>query len=201
FVEDGLLKLRRIHIGAHAYIGSSAVIAGGTTIEEYGEVQDLSHLRTGEKIKAREVWFGSPAQLKETKKAEDLPKPEAVSSTKKLGYKMLFSLMLFLFPIFILIPLLPVIIAIHAMDNAAPDYNFNYIIVVPVLATLYIFLFVAETVIVTRLLNINIQPGYYSIYSIRYFRKWLSDQFMSLSLVVLHPIFATVYVAKYFRLL
>lgn len=200
-VEDGVLKLRSIHIGAHAYIGSSAIISGGATIEAYGELQDLSHLKAGEKIKTAEVWFGSPAQLKEKKKVEDLPKPEAVPVANKVCYKILFMLTLLIFPVFILIPLLPIIIAIHAMDNAASDYNFNYIVVVPLLATLYIFLFIAETIVLTRLLNINIRAGHYSIYSIRYFRKWLSDQFMSLSLIVLHPIFATVYIARYFRLL
>src|SRR6202012_77932 len=33
FVEDGMLKLRSITIGEHAYIGSSAVVAGGSVIE------------------------------------------------------------------------------------------------------------------------------------------------------------------------
>lgn len=201
FVEDGLLKLRSIHIGAHAYIGSSAVIAGNTTIEDYGELEDLSYLKEGGIIKSGEVWYGSPAQLKETKKIADLPKPAAISVVKKGWYRLVFFFMLFVFPVFILIPLLPTIIAINALDNAAADYDFSYIIAVPILATLYILLFAVETVVFTRLLNINIKPGKYSIYSFRYVRKWLSDQFMTLSLIVMHPIFATVYVGQYFRLL
>jgi non-ribosomal peptide synthetase-like protein len=201
FVEDGLLKLRSIHLGAHSYIGSSAVIAGNTIVEDYGELQDLSYLPAGNRIKEGEVWYGSPAQLKETKNSNDLPKPEIVSFSKKITYRLIFLLMLFVFPIFILIPLLPIIIAIHAMDNASADYNFNYIVTVPVLAFFYMYLFVVETVLFTRLLNINIKPGKYSVYSIRYVRKWLSDQFMTLSLIVLHPIYATVYVAGFFRLL
>jgi non-ribosomal peptide synthetase-like protein len=201
FVEDGLLKLRLIHIGNHAYIGSSAVIAGNSVIEDFGELEDLSHLKEGGIIKAGEVWYGSPAQLKEIKQIADLQKPEAVSLLKKTWYRAVFLLMLFVFPVFILIPLLPTIIAIHALDNAAADYDFSYIIAVPVLATLYILLFAIETVVFTRVLNINIKPGKYSIHSLRYVRKWLSDQFMTLSLIVMHPIFATVYVAQYFRLL
>ena len=200
-VEDGLLKLRSIHLGANCYIGSSAVIAGNTTIENYGELQDLSYLTEGNKIQEGEVWFGSPAQLKETKKIEDLPIPAKVSTIKKAYFRLIFLCLLFAFPIFILIPLLPVIIALHAMDNAAPDYSFYYIITVPLLATLYMLLFLAETVIFTRILNIKIKPGIYPTYSLRYIRKWLSDQFMTLSLIVMHPIYATVYVAGFFRLL
>lgn len=200
-VEDGLLKLRTIHIGAHAYIGSSAVISGNTFMEEFGELQDLSHLSPGNRIRSGEIWYGSPALLKETKAVADLPLPASTTTIKKVFYRIIFSLNLLVFPVFILIPLLPVIIALHALDNAAADYNFNYVIVVPALAILYMLLFALETVVFTRLLNIKITPGKYSVHSGRYVRKWLSDQFMSLSLIVMHPIFATVYVAGYFRLL
>ena len=41
----------------------------------------------------------------------------------------------------------------------------------------------------------------HSIYSPFYVRKWLADQMMSLSLIVLHPIYATVYVSLFFRAL
>jgi len=201
FVEDGLLKLRSIHLGDHSYVGSSAVIAGDTIIEDYGYLDDMSYLPAGGKIALGEVWAGSPCQFKEKKAMEDLPKPLVVPGKIKTTYKLIFSLMLFVFPLFILIPLLPVIISLHIMDNAAGDYDFSYVVSVPALATLYMFLFGAETVVFTRLLNIGIKPGTYSIYSLRYVRKWLSDQFLSLSLVVMHPIFASVYISRFFRLL
>ena len=34
-----------------------------------------------------------------------------------------------------------------------------------------------------------------------YVRKWFADQLMSLSLIVLHPIYATVYISLLFRAL
>lgn len=200
-VEDGLLKLRTIYIGEHAYIGSSAVISGDTVIEDFGELQDLSHLNAGGRVKSGEVWYGSPAQLKETKGIDEIPMPDKVSNSKVWKYKMIFTFLLFIFPVFVLIPLLPIIVAINMMDNAAADYNFNYVVSIPALATLYMLLFAIETIVFTRLLNINIKPGTYSIYSIKYVRKWLADQFMALSLIVMHPIYATVFVARYFRLL
>ena len=82
WVEDGLLKLRKIHIGEHAYIGSSAMISGSAVIEDWGELQDLSHLQQGKTIKTAEVWQGSPAQYKETKAIEDLAHPLAVSTSQ-----------------------------------------------------------------------------------------------------------------------
>jgi non-ribosomal peptide synthetase-like protein len=201
YVEDGLLKLRSIHLGDHSYIGSSAVIEGDTVIERYGELQDMGYLPAGGRIREGEVWFGSPGQLKEKKNPEELPKPLIESARRKTAYMFIFAMMLFVFPLFILIPLLPVIIALHILDNLSGYYDFTYIVSVPLLATLYMFLFGAETIVFTRLLNIGIKPGRYSIYSVRYVRKWLSDQFLALSLIVMHPIYATVFVGRFFRLL
>jgi len=200
-VENGMLKLRRIHIGDHAYIGSAASISGDTRIGAWGELQDLSLLSEGKAIKEGEVWQGSPAQLKETKQIADLPHPEPISTFTRRKYKLIFVLCMIIFPFIILAPLLPTIIKINSLDNNAPDYNFNYMVHVPALAILYIVLFMTETILLTRLLQRGIKPGKYSVYSMFYVRKWFSDQLMSLSLIVMHPIYATMYVASYFRLL
>jgi non-ribosomal peptide synthetase-like protein len=201
FVEDGMLKLRRITIGDHAYIGSSAIIAGETVMENFSELQDLSYLQPGKSIAAGEVWQGSPAQWKEKKAIGDLPKPLTVSVSKRRKYKAIFLLSILVFPFIILLPLLPTIIAINALDNAAGDYDFSYMVHAPALALLYIVLFAAETIILTRLLQHNIKPGKYPIYSAFYVRKWFADQLLSLSLIVLHPIYATIYVSMFFRAL
>ncbi|MDB5090322.1 MAG: peptide synthetase, partial [Mucilaginibacter sp.] len=201
FVEDGLLKLRTITLGDHAYIGSSAIISGGSTMEAWSELQDLSFLQPGKTIGRGEVWQGSPAQLKEKKNIEDLPQPLSVSAFTRRKYKLIFMLFIMIFPFIILLPLLPTIITINKLDNAAGDYDFTYLIGAPLLALLYIILFAAETIILTRLLQHDVKPGKYSIYSMFYVRKWFVDQLMSLSLIVLHPIYATVYVAGFFRAL
>jgi non-ribosomal peptide synthetase-like protein len=201
FVEDGILKLRRITIGDHAYIGSSAILSGDSEVKDWGELQDLSCLQAGKTIGEAEVWRGSPAQLKEKKKVEDLPQPLAVSRGERFKYKALFIICIQVFPLIILLPLLPTIIAINNLDDAAPDYNFNYMVIAPLLALLYIVLFAAETIIINRVLQYDIKPGKYPIYSMAYIRKWFTDQLMSINLIVMHPVYATVYVAGFFRAL
>jgi len=200
-VEDGLFKLRAITIGDHAYVGSAAVISGDSHIQEWGELQDLSCLQPGDTIKPGEVWQGSPAQLKETKDIADLPQPLEVTAATRAKYKAIFGVSILAFSIIILLPLLPTIIAINKLDNAAGDYDFSYMVHAPYLALLYILLFAGETVLITRLLQRGIKSGKYPIYSALYVRKWFVDQLMSLSLIVLHPIYATVYVAAFFRAL
>jgi non-ribosomal peptide synthetase-like protein len=201
FVEDGWLKLRRITLGHHAYIGSAAVISGGAVMEDWSELQDMSHLQAGKTIKPGEIWHGSPAQLKETKPIEELPQPLYVSPGRRKKYMLTFSISVVLFPFIILLPLIPTIITINTLDNNADDWNFNYMGLVPVLATVYIILFALETILLTRILQRGLQPGKYPIYSTLYVRKWFADQLMSLCLVVLHPIYATVYVSAFFRAL
>ncbi len=201
FVEDGMLKLRRVHLGDHAYIGSSAIVAGGANVEAWGELTDLSHLQAGKTIKTAEVWQGSPAVLKETKKIEDLPQPLHVSNGTRRKYSVIFTLMLLIFPFVILIPLLPTIIILNNLDNSTPDYDFSYLIVTPSLALSYIIVFTLVTVLLTRVLQWGIKPGKYPVYSLFYVRKWFADQLMSLSLIVLHPIYATVYIPLLFRAL
>jgi non-ribosomal peptide synthetase-like protein len=200
-VEDGLLKLRRITIGDHAYIGSSAMISGDTVIEDWGELQDLSHLQPGKTIKEGEVWQGSPAQLKEKENIADLPQPLHVSTYTRRKYKTIFILFILIFPFIILLPLLPTIITINKLDNAADDYDFTYMIGAPALALLYILLFAAETIIITRIMQRKVKPGTFPIYSMFYVKKWFADQLLSLNLIVLHPIYATVFVSRFFRAL
>ncbi|MCW3124272.1 MAG: peptide synthetase [Flavipsychrobacter sp.] len=201
FVEDGMLKLRRVTLGDHAYIGSSAIVAGGANVADWGELTDLSYLQAGKTIGTAEVWQGSPAVLKETKAIEDLPQPLPVSNGKRRRYSLIFTLMLLIFPFVILIPLLPTIIILNNLDNSTPDYDFSYLIVTPSLALSYIIVFTLVTVLLTRLMQWGIKPGKYPVYSLFYVRKWFADQLMSLSLIVLHPIYATVYISLLFRAL
>ena len=201
WVEDGLLKMRRVHIGDHAYLGSSAVVGGGATIEDWGELQDLSFLPGDKKILRGEVWNGSPAAKLYTRRDEDFYQPVEVSKATMRKYKFIFSLSLLVFPIFILLPLIPTIITLHQLDNDADPYDFRYLVITPSLALAYIILFALQTIVVTRLLQRNTKPGTYPLYSALYVKKWLADNLMSISLIVLHPIYATVYISHLFRAL
>ena len=147
------------------------------------------------------MWGGSPAVLIETKQIADLPQPPIISNATKLRYAWLFTILMFLFPLAILIPFLPVLYTLTELDNAADDYDFHYLIVSPLLALMYTFVYALFTILVTRWLQRDIKPGKYPVYSMFYVRKWLADQFMALSLMVMHPVYATVYISSFFRAL
>lgn len=200
-VENGILKLRKVHIKAHAYIGSSTVLSGGTIVEEHGELEDLSCLEPGKTIGRGEVWDGSPSEKVRQKDASEMVEPVLASSSKRKLFGLIYAISLFLFPLIIVIPLAPTLYIIYYLDEKAPSYNFDYLWQTPFLALSYILLFVLVIVGLTRLLQYKMKPGVYSIYSFVYYRKWVKDQMFSVSLTVLHPLFATLYVSAFYRAL
>lgn len=199
FIENGWLKLRHIELGNHAYVGSSAVVGPDTKMEDWSELQDLSSLLPNQTIKVKEIWQGSPAKKIKTKSPDEIIEPLEVSKLTKLKYNVAFSIILLLFPLAVLIPLLPTIIVLNEGNHHIDGRDFSYLYLTPLLALVYVVIFLVQTIVFSRVLQYNIKPGVYKVYSFLYLRKWLSDQFMGLSLTVLHPIYATVYVSGMFR--
>lgn len=197
WVENGRLKLRSIYIEDHAYIGTSSVISGDCRIAERGEIKDLSLLPLGQSIGKNEIWGGSPAVNLGVK-----PQEEAinfVSKKKKMAYQFIFLALIFAFPILVLLPLVPSIISLYFLDNEAEWYSFYYLFKTPIFSFMYILLFIFELVCLTRIFQKNILPGRYSIYSKTYVIKWFLDALFSLSLNVIKPIFATVFISWIYK--
>ena len=199
YIENGWLKLRRIDLGDHTYLGSSAVVGPDTIMGNWSELQDLSSLLPGQIIRPKEIWQGSPAKYVKTKTPDEILDPLEVSFFTKAFYSISFSVILLLFPLAILIPLLPTIIVLNEQNHSEYGRDFTYLVITPILALLYVLIFLVQTIICSRILQYKIKPGVYKVYSFLYVRKWLSDQFMGLALSVLHPIYATVYVSSMFR--
>lgn len=200
-IENGFFILSKITIGNHAYLGSSAVLEGNTTIKDWGELQDLSLLEHGKTIGYAQIWKGSPSELIETRQEKDFLIPLEVTMKQLFYHKLLYSVLLLLFPVFILIPLIPTIIAITELDNAAGEFEFSYLWVTPLLSAIYILMFASLNILLCRLLQKDIKPGVYPVYSKFYVKKWFVEQLNSLSLIVLHPMYATIFISKYFRAL
>ena len=199
WVENGQLKLRSIDIKDHAYVGTSSVLSGDCQIAESGEIKDLSFLALGQSIGENEIWGGSPAQNLGVK-----PQAEVfnyASKKRKIAYQTIFLVLIFAFPILVLLPLVPSIISLYYLDNEADWYSFYYLFKTPIFSFIYILLFIFELVFLTRIFQKNILPGRYSIYSKTYVIKWFLDALFSLSLNVIKPIFATVFISWIYKAL
>ena len=199
WVEDGLIKFRSITLKDNCHIGTSCIVNGGCVVEDGSELKDLSCLGFGLTMPKNSIWEGSPAKLVERKQEDVAYKP--VSKAKRLRYKLFFSGLIFLIPTLVILPIIPTIIGLHYLDNQADDYSFYYLISTPLFALSYILLFIAEMIILYKLLKGRIKEGRYSVYSHTYVWKWFLDQMFSLSLNVLRPIFATVFIPSLYRAL
>ena len=199
WVEDGLIKFRKIILKDNSHIGTSCIINGGCVLEEGSELMDLSCLAFGETMQRNSCWEGSPAKFVH-QHPEDKPYIP-VSKLRRLKYKLIFALLVFTFPALVMLPIVPTIIGLNYLDDQADPYSFYYLISTPLFALSYILLFIAELVIISKVLQRGIKVGRYSVYSSTYVKKWFMDQLFSLSLSVLRPIFATVFISRLYRAL
>ncbi len=200
-VENGWLKLRRVVIADNAYLASSSVVCGGAVIEKNGELKDLSCLPEGARIGRNEVWNGSPARRESTVPKDRIPRFKRASKAKRRRFGLYYTCALAVFPLMVVIPLFPTLYILYVLDSDASDYDFSYLWQAPFLALSYLLIFTFAVGGLSRLLNIGMKPGKHSIFSGVYFRKWMKDQLITLSLTVLHPLYASIYIPFFYRLL
>jgi non-ribosomal peptide synthetase-like protein len=198
-VEDGLLKIGSIAVGNHCYIGSSSVLSAGTVMEDYAELDDLSALPSKTRISHAECWKGSPARFHARVDLASIPAPEIVSTSRRYLYAGIFGVLLLVFPILALLPVFPGFMVLNELDRNTQDYS--YLLITPGLSVLFVLLSALEIVALRWLFLGRVKEGTYSLYSNFYVRKWLIDQLMESSLSVLHPLYATLYLAPWYRLL
>ena len=200
-VIDGKLKIGPIRIGERCYIGARSIIQPNAEMEDNSRLKDLSLLAAFERIPRRQCWVGSPAR--------PLPKSQA-STEENIEFYRPNSFIRFCYGIMHAIGVLAVIVlyltalfpGVYLMNEAAyywPGYWF--LALSPVVALLFIVVLMFEIIIFKRLLLGRLLPGRYRICSWLYFRKWLVDRLLSLSLDELSPVYATLYLNPWYRAL
>ncbi len=196
-VEAGKLRLGPITIGRRCFVGARAVVREGARIEDDGQLDDLSLLRRGETIPRGECWRGSPGRP--TPRPPRPASPPRPSLAKRLGFGLLHAVGLFIFPVFVLSAIFPGMMLMNYL-NYADDYYW-YLFLAPPVALSFVVLLGLEIAAIKWLFLGRVKPGRYPLQSSFYFRKWFVDQLLELSLDVLGPLYATIYLAPWYRLL
>jgi non-ribosomal peptide synthetase-like protein len=168
-------------------------------MDDWSELLDLSSLLPKSQVKVHEIWQGSPAKKVRQKVMSENVTPLPVSLITKIIYTIAYCLLILFFPLAILVPLLPTIILLNEQNHNSGVRDFSYLLLTPILALTYLLIFLIQTIVASKILMYKVQPGEYPVFSFLYIRKWLLDQFMELSLTVLHPIYATVFIGPIFR--
>lgn len=202
-IERGLLVIKPVKIGDEANIGSQSVIDGGATVSAAAELAPMSMVADGVVIPSCERWHGSPAQYQSPSLEPYQGRLTRPSTIRYIIFNacawLLGSLMM---PVLWIIPQIPglwLFLVVQLPEFSG--WSRTAILAVPTSISFIIFVFL-EMVVVRRILLPKLEPDVaYGVTSSTYLRKWLVDRTMDMSLVVLHPVYATLYVVPYLRAL
>ncbi|HWX20434.1 MAG TPA: Pls/PosA family non-ribosomal peptide synthetase [Candidatus Binatia bacterium] len=225
-VEDGCLKLGGIAIGRRCFVGARAAVREDARMEDDSALEDLSLVGRGQVIPRGETWTGSPgrksaddgvrpspgaatsagATLSENSDRSQQPRPAApgdgrtpASLTRRFFFGVLHGLGLLIFPVLVVAALFPGIVVMNQLNYIDPYYW--YLFLSPLVGFSFILLLALEIAAVKWLLLGKVKPGRHPLHSFYYLRKWFVDQTMDLSLDVLGPLYASVYLAPWYQLL
>jgi len=199
-LEGGCLHVGPIQIGSRCRVGARAVLAPHSRMEDGACLGDLSLLPEGGRIPQAESWMGSPARPVASEPERLTLDPHRPSRSRLYAFSFLYGLGSFLIPMTFLMAILPGMLMLGELYVRIPGY-FGYLWAVPVAALSYVVLLALLLVILKWLVLGRAKPGTYEISSGYILRKWYVDQFMEVSLDLLGPLYATLYLNPWYRLL
>jgi non-ribosomal peptide synthetase-like protein len=190
-------------------VGTRAVIGEDASMEEDAALEDLSLLQAGARIGRGETWSGSPAQPKSAqanesaRSSDSIPvKRDAVpgiAAPQRFLFGFLHAVGMFLFPILVVAALFPGIALMNRLNYLDPYYW--YLLLSPLVAVSFVAFLCLEIVVLKWLFLGRIQPGIHRLDSWYYVRKWFVDKTMELSLDVVGPLYASVYLSPWYKFL
>ncbi|MBI3408784.1 MAG: amino acid adenylation domain-containing protein [Planctomycetes bacterium] len=199
-VEDGLLKIGHIDIGKNCFVGARCVLRPGAIMSEGSSLEDLSLLRSENRIRAGKRRYGSPAVPLSDNQAPVRSRDSfQASATRRMLFGLFAGLGVFAFPAIILAAIVPGMLFLEALARSLRgNWYFAFI---PLVAIWFVLLFLGEIALLKWLLLGRVKPGRYPLYGWFHLRKWFIDHLLDLVLDVLLPIHASLYQTPWFRLL
>jgi non-ribosomal peptide synthetase-like protein len=197
-IEGGRLHLGGVRVGRDCRVGARSVLGVGAVMEDGSVLDNLSLLPPGARLPAGESWAGSPARAM----PEPPPRPEAEHPTawQRAWFGTLQGIGAFLVPTVYLTAILPGMLVLNLLYLDIPGY-FLYLVAAPAVALSFMVIMPLEIAAVKWLLLGRVKAGTYRCHSWFFVRKWFFDQYMELSLDLLGPLYATLYLPPWFRLL
>jgi non-ribosomal peptide synthetase-like protein len=199
-VEDGMLIVAPVEVGSRCFVGTRAVLQPGSSLGDGARLGDLSLLRGGCHVPAGQRWSGSPARP-DAKPAESdgTLSPDRPGRARRAAFALLHALGVLALPVVFLAAIFPGMMVLHALGSA--DGSLGYLLGAPLVALSFVVLLCLEIAALKWLLLGRIRAGRCPLHSGFYLRKWFVDRLLELSLDVLGPLYATIYLVPWYRLL
>lgn len=198
-VQNGWLEICPIEVGIGCHIGTNALVNGGSRLGDGAALDQLSMLSKGEEIPERELWSGSPAQSSgiavHSRSGAGASGGTVAKLAKVAGYLLLSALL----AICAIAPVGPGMALLMHVEQISS--GFTFLLLTPVVALSFVMFMALELAALKWLIVGRLKPGRYAVHGSFYVRWWFVDKLMELSLDILKPIYATLYLAPWYRML
>jgi non-ribosomal peptide synthetase-like protein len=199
WVERGRLILAPVSVGSQTHLGSNSLLEG-SNIEEGGELGPMSMLPQGAHVPAGERWTGSPARFRAySPDVGDMraSRPSEMRTAAVMTVMALSSV--FILPIIQFAPQIPSMLLFEYTRVPHVGWWAQTAIVSAPAALIYTILVFVVLVVLRWLVLGTVVECSFRTTSVYFYRKWLVDRLMDMSLVILHPVYASLYVVPFLR--
>ncbi|KAH9220063.1 hypothetical protein DL95DRAFT_456972 [Leptodontidium sp. 2 PMI_412] len=202
WVERGRLILAPVNIGSDVHVGSNTVLEGNTHIEDGGELGPMTMLPQFSHVPAGECWIGSPAQFRALSQDVGNMRTSRPSQARFIATIMAMAFSsTFILPIIYFLPQIPSMILFEFVRIPGVGWYVQTAIVCVPAAIIYMLLVFTELIVLKWVVLGKVKECTYRTMSVYFYRKWIVDRLMDISLVVLQPVYATLYVIPFLRCL
>lgn len=193
-VEDGMLQFGRVSVGEGCYVGTHSTLGLDSSMGNGARLGDLSLLADGEAIPAGESRQGSPA-VPTRINLPKTPTRQRWSASVAIGH--LFAMeSLGLVVAFASLPVAILLVAAILRTSVV-----GIIVVLFISGPLTDLLYCLVSAAIRAVLWRHPRPGVYPVNSLTYLRKWSADFLMGASRTMLLPLYTTLYLPPWLRML
>ncbi|HEV2296111.1 MAG TPA: Pls/PosA family non-ribosomal peptide synthetase [Tepidisphaeraceae bacterium] len=196
-VEDGMLVFGRIDIGDRCFVGVHSALGLNARMGDDTRLGDLSLLDDDEVIPPGESRCGSPSTAAPVA-VPDVPTTR-LSRRRPVLLGLCHLLLIYALELFLLVTALPSagVIMIGFMKGGLGWQIACTLAAAPI----YVLSFCLLMAALRRIVLGSPKPGEYALESGLYLRKWFSDSLMALSRAAMLPLYTTIYLPPWMRLL
>ena len=211
-LENGWLIIGPITIGADCFIGSKVLVNRDTTLQPDSSLDHGSMLPPGSNIPKGEYWHGAPALAAQS--PERWHPAQADRQNSLWSMTLAYMAGLFLISFIPTIAILPEALFIGWIEEGVNLHGnsfyhiFSYesgfwkiVLAAPFCSAAYVVVLCLIIALAKKLLLGRVHPGIYPLHSLWYVRHWFIGCLMNMSLELLFPLYASIYLPPWLRLL
>lgn len=196
-IENGYLHIGKIEIGSQCFVGAHSVLGLNVKMQDGARLDDQSLLYDNQTILAGEHRRGSPASVKHVAvPVEDFKHYSSVRKTLFVLFAFIFGV---LAGVFLIIP--PILELLFLITAFQQGWIWTALIITFAAMPLLILAMCLWITLLKAIILRRAKPGVYDLYSVYYLRYWLAFDLMRLVGSVMLPVFTTIYLPPWMRLL